>query len=330
MHALPRHALSLIATAALLGACAAQAPGPSTAAATLGPTTFTATAPAIWSNPPGSELTLVWATGGAGTEMVDAIHLAQGPQGNIYVSSATPSGFIRVFDPDGKFLTAWGSADAGDGEFGFLLGIAADADGFVYAGDFERNRITKFTSEGTFVLDWATEQPIGPAGIAVDAMGNVYVVNHRAHEHMVQKFDSKGSLLGAWGSVGTGDGQIGAGDRGGPEDLAVDLQGNVYVADHLNDRVEKFDANGTYLATIGTPGSNGQGQLRGPFDVSVDGHGNVYVLEASYLQKFDADGVFVAQWSVLDGPLQNAGEVMADPDGNLYLDTSTILEKFSQ
>ena len=86
--------------------------------------------------------------------------------------------------------------------------------------------------------------------------------------------------------------------RSGPEDLAVDRQGNVYVADGLNNRVEKYDGNGKFLATIGTSGSAGQGQLSGPGDVTVDGQGNVYVLDAAFLQKFDPNGAFLA--SVVD------------------------------
>ena len=66
--------------------------------------------------------------------MMDPIHLAQGLHGNVYVGSATPSG-IQVFDPNGKFVTGWGSNGSADGEFSFLLGIGIDPQGNVYAGD---------------------------------------------------------------------------------------------------------------------------------------------------------------------------------------------------
>ncbi|MBI2780731.1 MAG: hypothetical protein HYX55_02895 [Chloroflexi bacterium] len=234
-----------------------------------------------------------------------------------------------MFDPNGKFVRAFGSTGLGDGEFSFLLGIGVDARGNVYAADFERVLINKFDSAGAFLLQWATEQPVGPAGVAVDAQGNVYVVNHRVHAHGVQKFDGNGKLLGAWGSNGSGEGQIGAGGSSGPEDLAVDQLGNVYVADRVNDRILKFDGNGKLLATIGTSGSAGMGQLSGPGDLTVDRQGNIYVLDSSFLQKFDANGAFVSEWP-LDGPLSNAGEVMADAEGNLYVNTDVLLEKFRQ
>jgi len=149
------------------------------------------------------------------------------------------------------------------------------------------------------------------------------------HEHQVQKFDANGKLLAAWGANGSGDGQIGAGSSSGPEDLAVDAQGNVYVADRVNNRIEKFDTNGKFLATIGTPGSDGHGQLSGPGDITVDGQGNIYVLDDGFLQEFGPSGAFLTEWP-LTGPLQNAGEVMADTLGNLYINTDMVLEKFSR
>jgi tripartite motif-containing protein 71 len=333
MHPTSRRVMALAALATIAAGCGAPAAGsptaPTSAPASSAPT-VRPTATRTFTNPPDSELTLVWQTrGGIGTEMVDPIHLALGADGNIYLGSATPSGLIRVFDPDGTLVTAWGSNGADDGQFSFLLGIGADAFGFVYAADFERNRINKFDSHGSFVLQWATELPIGPAGVAVDAQGNVYVVNHRAHVHQLQKFDGDGQLLAAWGTNGSGEGQIGAGTRSGPEDLAIDLQGNVYVADRVNNRILKFDSNGVYLRTIGRPGANGRGELQGPGDITVDRRGNIYVVDATFLQKFDATGAFVAQWSTLDGPFEKAGEVMADAEGNLYVNTDQALEKFS-
>ncbi len=344
-----RGVTAIAAVVVLLGSCAtaplAASPAPTTAPAstTEAPTTAPASATeaptgtpqgttgTVDSTPSGSALTLLWQTRGpSGGELNNPIHLAMGLHGNIYVGSDTPSGLIQVFDPNGKFVTGWGSKGSADGQFSFLLGIGIDPQGNVYAGDFDRTWINKFDSAGSFLLKWPTEQPIGPAGVAVDGRGDVFVVNHRTHLHQVQKFDASGKLLAEWGSNGSGEGQIGAGATSGPEALAVDRQGNVYVADLVNNRVEKYDGNGKFLATIGTPGSSGHGQLSGPGDVTVDGQGNVYVLDAAFLQKFDPNGAFLAEWSLDAGPLQNAGEVMADAKGDLYVNTDVLLEKFSQ
>jgi len=316
----------------LLVSCAAPSKTASPTTATMATPSSTPRSAGVTvdSNPGGSPLMLAWQTSGApGHPMQDPIHLAADPGGNIYVGSATLTGRVQVFDPNGQFLMAWGANGSGDGEFSFPLGIGIDANGNVFVADFDKVLVDKFDATGKFLISWPTEPPIGPAGVAVDGQGNVYVVNHRTHHHQVQKFDGNGKLLAQWGANGSGDGQIGAGASSGPEDLAVDQYGNVYVADRVNDRIEKFDTNGTFLATIGTQGSAGLGRLSGPGDVTVDGHGNIYVLDANGLQKFDSSGAFVTAWS-RTGPLQDAGEVMADTRGNLYVNTDKIFEKFTQ
>jgi DNA-binding beta-propeller fold protein YncE len=69
--------------------------------------------------------------------------------------------------------------------------------------------------------------------------------------------------------------------------LATDAQGNVYVADAANCRIQVFTGAGAYIAQWGTPGS-GNGQFVTPTGVAVDGSGNVYVADRdnNRIQKF--------------------------------------------
>src|SRR5439155_997999 len=69
------------------------------------------------------------------------------------------------------------------------------------------------------------------------------------------------------------------GQFGNPTGLATDGSGHVYVAEYFNDRIQKFDASGTLLAIWGSPGS-GNGQFSAPSGVATDGSGNVYVADA--------------------------------------------------
>ena len=80
-----------------------------------------------------------------------------------------------------------------------------------------------------------------------------------------------------------------------PWGIALDKQGNVYVADWRNDRIQKFTADGRFLMKFGSSGS-GEGEFNRPTDVAVDRDGIIYVADwlNDRLQVFDPDGNFAA------------------------------------
>lgn len=134
-----------------------------------------------------------------------------------------------------------------------------------------------------------------PSGIAVDAVGNVYVADGNQR---IQKFTSSGGLITHWGSLGSGDGQFNA-----PAGVAVhvDAAGNVYVyvADYWNFRIQKFNASGNFIRKWGTLGVF-DGQFQNPMGVAVGPSGNVYVTDYGNhrVQKFDNSGNFITKWGV--------------------------------
>ena len=77
----------------------------------------------------------------------------------------------------------------------------------------------------------------------------------------------------SWGSAGSGPGQFAE-----PRGVASDAQGNVYVADTKNSRIEVFDGNGTFLRAIGTKGA-GEAELNEPCGVTVGPGGEIYVAD---------------------------------------------------
>ena len=96
----------------------------------------------------------------------------------------------------------------------------------------------------------------------------------------------------AWGNAGSGNGEFNC-----PESVAVDSTGVIYVGDEENNRVQRFNSNGDFVAMLGTMGS-GDGQFIDPEDVAVDENDNVYVADSdnSRIQKFDSSGNFIAKW----------------------------------
>jgi uncharacterized protein (TIGR03663 family) len=108
------------------------------------------------------------------------------------------------------------------------------------------------------------------------------------------------------GGTGRARGQFTA-----PAGLALDGEGNLFVADSQNHRIQKFDSEGQFLDVWGTAGG-GEGQFNEPWGIAVDGEGNIYVADTwnHRIQKFDANLEFVTTWG---GPFLDVGAREPEP-----------------
>ena len=97
------------------------------------------------------------------------------------------------------------------------------------------------------------------------------------------------TFLAAWDKGSTAK----DGEMRSPVSVAVDQQGQVYVADLRNHRIQKFDASGKFLATWG-----GLDELKDPRGVAVDRKGQIYVADAgtNQIKKFSPNGKLLTQW----------------------------------
>jgi tripartite motif-containing protein 71 len=119
--------------------------------------------------------------------------------------------------------------------------------------------------------------------------------------------------MGQAGKRGSGKGQFG--DYIG---LAVDGEGNVYAADHLNQRIQKYDGDGKLLAIWNTPKCNFFTPR--PVELAIDSQDNVYATDAKNhcIMKFDRDGNFIStigDFSETDLPTG----ITVDKEGNIYI-----------
>jgi hypothetical protein len=197
------------------------------------------------------------------------VGIAVDPSGHIF-ASAEEGDYFASFTSSGMLLGQFGGHGTGPGQFDGPHGVALDLAGNVYVADEVNERIEEFTSGGSFLRQFAPPflNGAGVWGVAVDRWGNVF----GTQGGRVVKFNSAGDYLGQVGSYGTGDGQYL--DATG---LAVDLSGNLFVADSIGDRVEVYNPGGMYITQFGSGNGSGNGQFLQAVSIAVDQSGNVFV-----------------------------------------------------
>jgi uncharacterized protein (TIGR03437 family) len=183
------------------------------------------------------------------------------------------------------------------------IGIAVDGSGNLYIADAGNNLIRKVSSSGiitTVAGDGSaglsgdggpatSAQLDNPEGIAVDAAGNLYIAD--TVNAKVRKVSPSGIIttLAGTGTQGySGDGGLATAARlSKTYGVAADGNGNVYIADTLNQAIREVSASGTIttIAGTGTPGALGVGgpatsaELWDPFGIALDGAGNLYIAD---------------------------------------------------
>ena len=114
---------------------------------------------------------------------------------------------IQKFTNDGVFITSWGSAGTGDGQFNFPRGLSTDDKGNLYAADRNLHRMQKFTGTGVFLTKWGSPgngegQFNLPYGIRAGANGVVYVSDSSNFRVQMFQFAQPGiPTTSEWGLV---------------------------------------------------------------------------------------------------------------------------------
>ena len=245
---------------------------------------------------------------------------------NIYVVDMTAR--IQVFDRQGHYLRGWQTPAS---ENGRPTGMSFDRAGNLMVADTHYYRILFYTPAGELLAERTLGGVMGHApgefGLVTDAVqdsaGNYYVAEYGEYDR-IQKFTADGQFLFQWGGHGSAPGQFVR-----PQNLAIDDQDHIWVADACNHRIQVFDATGDSAKLSRNWGSEGRepGKLKYPYDLALDGAGHVYICEFGNhrIQKFTLDGQLLGLWGNVGrdpGQLHNPWAMVRDSRGYLHvLDT---------
>ncbi len=232
---------------------------------------------------------------------------------------------IQVFDRDGKFLRGWRTPENTTGN---PSGLSIDREGNLLVADTHYFRMLVYSPEGKLLKNktiggvWGHKP--GEFGfvtdIVQDSHGNYYISEYGEYDR-VQKFTKDGKFVFQWGSHGTGPKQFMR-----PQNMAIDKQDRIWIADACNHRIQIYDATGDEPRLVNSWGTVGNepGQLKYPYDLVLDDDGYVYVVEFGNhrVQKFTSDGQSVACWGVggrREGELQQPWALARDAKGRIHV-----------
>lgn len=244
-------------------------------------------------------------------------------RGRIFVSDSADR-FVKVFDvPEGRYFKI------GDDELGPLmkpLGLDVDQAGNLYVADATAKAVMVYNRDGKFLRKIGSSKVFERlSSVTVDAVGQrVFVTDIggvASDQHKIKVFDiNTGQHLFDLGRRGIGPGEFNL-----PRDVAIGANGQIYVVDGGNFRVQVFDRGGKFISSFGSVGKQ-LGNFARPKEVATDPTGNIYVVDAAFgnFQIFNPDGdllMFIGERSERDGPARYMlpSGIYVDEDGRVYM-----------
>jgi sugar lactone lactonase YvrE len=141
-------------------------------------------------------------------------------------------------------------------------GLATDASGDVWVADPARGEVDEYSQEGALLLQFSPGSggstdggASSPLGIALDADGNVWITDF--YSDHVKEFTDRGEYLAQFGSEGSGVGEFEF-SRYRVDDLAIDPEGDIWVTDHVRNRVEQWKISPTAPSDTLAPSISGE------------------------------------------------------------------------
>ncbi len=246
--------------------------------------------------------------------------LAVDSKGKIYVADQSV-GAVFVFNAENTDVQL--IRNKHEASFGLIYGLAIDDNDRLFVTDIKMRHVAVINSKHQEEASFGADVLGRPGGVAIDTENRfVYVVD--TENDVVAVFDADTfKLLRRIGTPGKKHTLTEPGTFSLPSCVAVDKDGNVYVTDTFNNRVEIFDADGNFINTFGKNG-DGPGYFERPKGIAVDADGHIWVVDGAQdrVQVFDTNGrllIYFGEHGEWPGMFEQANDIVIDKQNRVFV-----------
>lgn len=251
-------------------------------------------------------------------QLAEPYGMAVDSKGRLYVADQKV-GAVFIFNTETRDVELIKNKE--HGHFVRIIGLAMDDGDRLFVSDPGLRHILVFDASHK-ATDVITDDLVSPGQMALDKENRLlYVSDVELDQVLVYDADTF-KLKRKMGTTGHKHELTTPGDFAKPSGLAVDQDGNLYVADTLNNRIEVFDADGKFISTFGKAG-DGPGYFSRPKGVAIDTDGHIWVADGMQdrVQVFNKDAQLLISFGghgLLPGQFQGIVNVAADSNNRVF------------
>jgi DNA-binding beta-propeller fold protein YncE len=207
-------------------------------------------------------------------QLAEPYGLAVDSKNNLYVADQKV-GAIFIFNTETREVEL--IKNKTHAHFVRIIGLAMDDNDRLFVSDPGLRHVLVFDTNHKAV-DVIEGGMVEPGSMAIDKENRLLYVSDVALDQILVYDADSFKLLRKIGTTGHNHELTTPGDFAKPTGVAVDAEGNLYVCDTMNNRIEIFDADGKFVSTFGKAG-DGPGYFARPKGVAIDSDGHIWVAD---------------------------------------------------
>lgn len=239
-------------------------------------------------------------------------------KGRVYIADSKVRAVFVVDPESGSYEMIKNGVNA---NFQWLTGLMVDESDRIFVADSGMHRVLVF-GPNRKVESSITERIADPGNMAIDEENRLlYVTDAEQDLVLVYDADAPHKFIRSIGKPGTKHTSTARGEFAKPTGVAVDKDGNVFVADTWNDRIQVFDADGQFIRTFGRAG-DGPGYFARPKGIAIDSDGHLWVADQvqDRVQVFTPEGrllIYMGGHGLLPGQFQSVVNITIDKNNRV-------------